>query len=105
MNLQRGIRFAGLGMLFAGSVVFAQSSSDDVGSSQPLTRAEVRQQVIDLKAVGYRPEITNNTLYPNDLHEAQRRLACKQNVQANSGGQAAWAQQCNIVSTITIVNP
>ncbi|PVX84964.1 DUF4148 domain-containing protein [Paraburkholderia unamae] len=105
MNLQRGIKIAGLGVLFAGSAAFAQSSPNYLDGPQPLTRAEVRQQVIDLKAVGYRPEITTNILYPDDVLEAQRRSACKQAVQANGGGQAEWSQRCNIRSTITIVNP
>jgi hypothetical protein len=105
MNLQRGIKIAGLGVLLASSAAFAQSSSNYLDGSQPVNRAEVRQQVIDLKAVGYRPEITSNILYPDDLLEAQRRLDCKQNVQANGGSQAEWRQRCNIISTITIVNP
>ncbi|MFX1766838.1 DUF4148 domain-containing protein [Paraburkholderia sp. A1RI-2L] len=105
MNLQRGIKIAALSVLFASPVAFAQSSPNYMDGPQPLPRAEVRQQVIDLKPVGYRPEITSNTLYPDDLLEAKRRLACKQNVQANGEGQAEWIQRCNIKSTITIVNP
>ncbi|WP_269502132.1 DUF4148 domain-containing protein [Burkholderia sp. IMCC1007] len=105
MNLQRGITLAGVGMLLASAVTCAQSSPNHADASPPLTRTEVRQQVIDLNAVGYRPEITGNALYPNDLIEAQRRLACKQKLQAQGGNDAEWARRCNIASTITTANP
>ncbi|WP_261525362.1 DUF4148 domain-containing protein [Burkholderia multivorans] len=105
MNLHRGIKIAGMGVLLASAVTSARSSPVYGDAPPPLTRAEVRQQVIDLKAVGYRSEITGNALYPNDLVEAQRRLACKQRLQAQGAGEAEWGRLCNIVSTITTINP
>ncbi|WP_322046466.1 DUF4148 domain-containing protein [Paraburkholderia sp. J67] len=108
MYLQRGIKTACLsGVMLASSVAFAQSqpTTNYSNPAQTVNRAEVRQQVIDLKAVGYRPENTSNALYPDDALEAQRRLACKQKLQSQGVGETEWKQRCNIGSTITLVNP
>lgn len=105
MNLQRDIKVAGIGILLASAVTCAQSSPNYADAAAPLTRTEIRQQAIDLNAVGYRPQSTGNALYPNDLIEAQRRLACRQKLQAQGGNEAEWARRCNIASTITTANP
>ncbi|WP_091779458.1 DUF4148 domain-containing protein [Paraburkholderia steynii] len=43
-------------------------------SSAPLTRAEVRQQVIELENAGYNPSTSDSTAYPENIQAAQRRL-------------------------------
>jgi hypothetical protein len=55
------------------AISFAQQSN------QPLTRAEVRNQLVQLENAGYRPEI-NDPYYPAKLQEAEARVA-----QQNSG--------------------
>jgi len=51
---------------------FAQST----GGSQPLTRAEVTQQLIDLEKVGYDPNDLEH--YPDNIHTAQHSLSAAQ---------------------------
>ncbi|USU19989.1 DUF4148 domain-containing protein [Paraburkholderia fungorum] len=47
---------------------FAQSSQ------QPLTRAEVRSQLIQLEQAGYNPATSNDTNYPSDIQAAESRV-------------------------------
>lgn len=42
-----------------------------------LTRAQVRQELIDLESVGYRPASANQVTYPQDVQAAMQRLADK----------------------------
>ncbi|MFM0169372.1 DUF4148 domain-containing protein [Paraburkholderia sediminicola] len=43
-------------------------------SSAPLTRAQVRQQVIDMENAGYNPSTSDSTAYPENIQAAQMRL-------------------------------
>ena len=54
-------------VLVAPAVSFAQSN-------QPLTRAEVRGQLIQLERAGYRPNV-DDRYYPDDIQAAQARIA------------------------------
>ncbi|HDR9802969.1 TPA: DUF4148 domain-containing protein [Burkholderia cenocepacia] len=60
-------------MLLAGPTMsYAQSSSHST-----LTRAQVRQELLDLESVGYNPTIGDGDSYPDDIVAAQERLAAK----------------------------
>ncbi|MFP3274934.1 MAG: DUF4148 domain-containing protein, partial [Paraburkholderia sp.] len=39
-------------------------------SNQPLTRAEVRSQLVQLEKAGYNPADADNTTYPADIQSA-----------------------------------
>ncbi|QGZ57384.1 DUF4148 domain-containing protein [Paraburkholderia acidiphila] len=62
------------------AISFAQSQ----GSNGPVTRAQVRNELVQLEAAGYRPSV-NDLNYPNDLQRAQAR------VNAQNGGAVAQA--------------
>lgn len=47
---------------------FAQSSD------QPVTRAEVRNELIQLEHAGYNPSRANDTNYPSDIQAAESRV-------------------------------
>jgi len=55
-------------MLAAPIASFAQSSQ------QPVTRADVRNQLIQLEQAGYNPSITNDPSYPADIQAAEHRV-------------------------------
>lgn len=55
-------------VLAAPVVSFAQSSQ------QPVTRAEVRNQLIQLEQAGYNPATTNDVNYPADIQAAESRV-------------------------------
>lgn len=76
------IKAVALAAVLAAPVVsFAQQSG------QPLTRAQVRDQLIQLENAGYRPEV-NDPYYPQNLQAAEARVA-QQNAQATGYGPAA----------------
>ncbi len=60
-------------VLAAPALSFAQQSQQ-----QPLTRAEVRAQLVQLEQAGYRPD-RSSPYYPADLQAAQARVAAQQN--------------------------
>ncbi len=43
-------------------------------STAPLTRAEVRQQIIEIENAGYNPSTSDSTAYPENIQAAQKRL-------------------------------
>lgn len=63
------------------AISFAQQSN------QPLTRAEVRNQLIELENAGYRPEV-NDPYYPAKLQEAEARVAQQNGAQTSGYGPA-----------------
>nr|WP_090551353.1 DUF4148 domain-containing protein [Paraburkholderia caballeronis] len=59
-------------LVLAPAVSFAQQAGN--GS---LTRAQVRQELVDLESVGYNPASANDVTYPQDVQAAMQRLAQK----------------------------
>lgn len=75
-----------LAALVAAPVVsFAQQSN------QPLTRAQVRAELVQLERAGYRPEV-NDRYYPQDIQAAEARVA-EQNGTSGYGPGAAGSSQ------------
>ena len=64
--------------LAAQVAVFAQSS-------QPVTRAQVRAELIQLEKAGYDPSARNDATYPAEIQAAEAKVAA-QNGAANSYG-------------------
>lgn len=46
-------------------------------SNQPLTRAEVRAQLVQLEKAGYRPAAGRDPYYPADIQAAEARVAAQ----------------------------
>ncbi|RFU46266.1 DUF4148 domain-containing protein [Paraburkholderia sp. DHOC27] len=65
-------------ILVAPVASFAQSSN------QPLTRAEVREQLIQVEKAGYNPATANDYDYPANIQAAEARVAAQ-----NANTQAA----------------
>ncbi|MEQ5841966.1 DUF4148 domain-containing protein [Paraburkholderia acidicola] len=57
-------------------------------SNQPLTRAEVRAQLVELEQAGYNPA-SDQTQYPSNILAAQARLDAQKGLTASSYGSAA----------------
>lgn len=69
----------------AGHSAFAQSSA-------PLTRAQVREELIRLEAAGYDPSKGDDGEYPADIQAAQARVAAQEQAgRAASGVRAVTA--------------
>lgn len=50
----------------------AQASPD---AGHPLTRAEVMHELEELEAAGYTPSLGDDSQYPSDIQEAERKVA------------------------------
>jgi hypothetical protein len=53
---------------------------------QPLTRAQVRDQLIQLEKAGYQPGATDAYDYPHNLRVAEARVAAQNSAQATGYG-------------------
>ena len=73
---------AATALLAAPAVSYAQSSHST------LTRAQVRQELFDLEAVGYDPVASNADNYPGDIVAAQERLTAKRLAARNNAAAA-----------------
>lgn len=56
------------------AVLAAPIASFAQSNQAPVTRAEVRNQLIQLEQAGYNPATTNDTEYPSDIQAAERRV-------------------------------
>lgn len=57
-------------------------------SNPPLTRAEVRAQLVELQKAGYNPA-SDETQYPKNIEAAEARLSAQKGLVASSYGPAA----------------
>jgi hypothetical protein len=71
-----------LSALISSTSTFAQSAS------APLTRAQVRDELIRLEQAGYNPATVNDVTYPADIQAAEAKVAAQDAEQ-----QAATPQQ------------
>ena len=59
-------------------------------SSQPVTRAQVRAQLVQLEKAGYNPATAERLQLPGNIQAAEARVAAQNNVAQTSGyGSAA----------------
>ncbi|WP_233801458.1 DUF4148 domain-containing protein [Paraburkholderia sp. HP33-1] len=70
----RGSLIVSAVLLATSGCVYAQTSVEP--STHQITRAEVRHELEELEAAGYRP-VPNDLYYPDDIRAAEERLAAK----------------------------
>jgi len=64
------------------AVSFAQSNQ------QPLTRAEVKAQLVQIEKAGYNPATSNDYDYPANIQAAEARVATQNSATSSYGGVA-----------------
>jgi hypothetical protein len=69
-------------VLIAPAVSFAQTSN------APVTRAEVRAELVQLEQAGYRPNAKQNH-YPDEIQAAEARVQAQNDAYASHGGAPA----------------
>ncbi|HEX3636568.1 MAG TPA: DUF4148 domain-containing protein [Paraburkholderia sp.] len=78
------------------AAVLAAPVASFAQSNQPVTRAQVRAELIQLEQAGYRPGLSD-PYYPTDLHAAQARVAAQngtaQGAESGYGGGVSGASQ------------
>jgi hypothetical protein len=67
------------------AAIFAIPALSFAQSSQPVTRAQVRAELIQLEKVGYNPA-SDQTQYPKNIQAAQARVNAENGVSATSYG-------------------
>ncbi|HEY1996292.1 DUF4148 domain-containing protein [Paraburkholderia sp.] len=65
------------------AAVLAAPVASFAQSNQPLTRAEVRAQLVQLEKAGYSPARGRDPYYPDDIQAAEARVAAQ-----SAGAQA-----------------
>src|SRR5579859_846658 len=55
-------------------------------SNQPLTRAQVRAELVQLEKAGYNPARSDDAYYPNDIQAAEARVAAQNAATGGMGG-------------------
>jgi hypothetical protein len=74
------IKAVALAAVLAAPVVsFAQSD-------QPLTRAQVRAELVQLEKAGYNPAASSDTTYPANIQAAEARVAAQNGATSGMGG-------------------
>jgi Domain of unknown function (DUF4148) len=54
-------------------------------TDQPLTRAQVREQLVQIERAGYTPGASDSYNYPENIKAAEARVAAQNNGAQNSG--------------------
>ncbi|SAK65726.1 DUF4148 domain-containing protein [Caballeronia ptereochthonis] len=86
--MNKFIGIAAVALAFAAPVAsFAQSN-------QPVTRAQVREEIVQLEKAGYNPGVINDAKYPADIQAAEARVAAQNGTaQSAFGGVTEGAAQ------------
>jgi hypothetical protein len=72
------------------AVSFAQSNA-------PVTRAEVKAQLVQLEKAGYNPAVRDDTTYPADIQAAEAKVAAQNGTAVTSyGGVANGSSQSGV---------
>ncbi len=74
-----------LSTLIVAAALAIPAVSSFAQSSQPLTRAEVKAQLVQLEQAGYRPGDGDRATYPVQIQAAEAKVAAQSNQQSYGG--------------------
>jgi len=75
------------------ALVLAAPVASFAQSNQPLTRAEVKAQLVALEKAGYNPAFVNDASYPHDIQAAEARVAAQNSATSGVGGVTSGSSQ------------
>jgi hypothetical protein len=75
------------------AVVLSAPVASFAQSNQPVTRAEVRNQLVQLEKAGYNPASADNATYPADLQAAEARVAAQNGSTSGVGGVVSGSSE------------
>ncbi|NPT44802.1 DUF4148 domain-containing protein [Paraburkholderia sp. 1N] len=75
------------------ALVLAAPVASFAQSNQPVTRAEVRNQLIQLEKAGYNPSVADNATYPADIQAAEARVAAQNGSTSGVGGVVSGSSE------------
>src|SRR5476651_2322364 len=80
-------------------VVVAAPLSSFAQSNQPVTRAQVRAELVQLEQAGYNPSRSSDTTYPADILAAEARVAAQNPTNTGVGGTHSSSSESGARST------
>ncbi|MEX3933837.1 DUF4148 domain-containing protein [Paraburkholderia phymatum] len=83
----------------AGAAVFAVPALSFAQSNQPLTRAEVRAQLVELQKAGYHPA-GDESQYPANIEAAEARLDAASSYGPSAAGSSASGSRVAAVDVV-----
>jgi hypothetical protein len=75
--------------LIVAAVLAFPAVSSFAQSNQPLTRAEVRAQLVQVEKAGYNPSILADTTYPANIQAVDAKIAAENGAAATAYGNVA----------------
>jgi hypothetical protein len=68
------------------AVVLAAPVVSLAQSNQPMTRAQVKAELVEFEKAGYNPAFVNDADFPHDLQAAEARVAAQRRSTSGIGG-------------------
>jgi hypothetical protein len=75
------------------ALVIAAPVASFAQSNQPLTRAEVRNQLVQLEKAGYNPSTSDDATYPAQIQAAEARVAAENGATSGVGGAVSGSSE------------
>lgn len=75
------------------AAVFATPLASFAQSNQPVTRAQVRAELVQLEQAGYNPGRSADSTYPADILSAEARVAAQNSAATAVGGTQAGSSE------------
>jgi hypothetical protein len=75
------------------ALVLAAPVASFAQSNQPVTRAEVRNELVQLEKAGYNPSASDDATYPAAIQAAEARVAAENGSTSGVGGVASGSSQ------------
>jgi hypothetical protein len=69
---------------FAIAFILAAPAASFAQASQPVTRTQVREQIVQIEKAGYTPGATDAYAYPENIMKAEARIAAQKDTARNS---------------------
>lgn len=81
------------------AVALAAPLASFAQSNQPVTRAQVRAELVQLEQAGYNPSRSSDTTYPADILAAEARVAAQNGGNTGVGGTHSSSSESGARST------
>jgi hypothetical protein len=82
------------------AVVLATPFASFAQSNQPITRAQVRAELVQLEKAGYNPSDSSDAAYPNNILAAEARVAAQNGATSSVGGVAAGSSASGAAAAV-----
>jgi hypothetical protein len=75
------------------ALVIAAPVASFAQSNQPVTRAQVRNELVQLEKAGYNPSNSNDPQYPADIQAAEAKVAAQNEATSGVGGAVSGSSE------------